>query len=152
MSVNSVNGVKILVVDNYDSFVYNLVQYLQQLGAKTTVVRNDEIKPEFAKEFDGVLISPGPGTPEAAGVSVELIKYCAKENIPLLGVCLGHQAIAVAIGAWFAPWQRALAGRKQLIGRLFPFTEINLNGWVHRRRPPASSIKSKMSGAPGWSR
>ena len=98
MSVNSVNGAKILVVDNYDSFVYNLVQYLQQLGAKTTVVRNDEIKPEFAKEFDGVLVSPGPGTPEAAGVSVELIKYCAKENIPLLGVCLGHQAIAVAFG------------------------------------------------------
>jgi len=115
MSVNSVNGVKILVVDNYDSFVYNLVQYLQQLGAKTTVVRNDEIKPEFAKEFDGVLISPGPGTPEAAGVSVELIKYCAKENIPLLGVCLGHQAIAVAFGAKVSQAPELLHGKTSVV-------------------------------------
>ena len=115
MSVNSVNGVKILVVDNYDSFVYNLVQYLQQLGAKTTVVRNDEIKPEFAKEFDGVLISPGPGTPEAAGVSVELIKYCAKETIPLLGVCLGHQAIAVAFGAKVSQAPELLHGKTSVV-------------------------------------
>ncbi len=115
MSVNWVNGVKILVVDNYDSFVYNLVQYLQQLGAKTTVVRNDEIKPEFAKEFDGVLISPGPGTPEAAGVSVELIKYCAKENIPLLGVCLGHQAIAVAFGAKVSQAPELLHGKTSVV-------------------------------------
>ena len=115
MSVNSVNGVKILVVDNYDSFVYNLVQYLQQLGAKTTVVRNDEIKPEFAKEFDGVLVSPGPGTPEAAGVSVELIKYCARENIPLLGVCLGHQAIAVAFGAKVSQAPELLHGKTSVV-------------------------------------
>jgi para-aminobenzoate synthetase component 2 len=115
MSVNSVNGVKILVVDNYDSFVYNLVQYLQQLGAKTTVVRNDEIKPEFANEFDGVLVSPGPGTPEAAGVSVELIKYCAKENIPLLGVCLGHQAIAVAFGAKVSQAPELLHGKTSVV-------------------------------------
>jgi para-aminobenzoate synthetase component 2 len=115
MSVNSVNGVKILVVDNYDSFVYNLVQYLQQLGAKTTVVRNDEIKPEFAKEFDGVLISPGPGTPEDAGISVELIKYCAKETIPLLGVCLGHQAIAVAFGAKVSQAPELLHGKTSVV-------------------------------------
>jgi len=90
---------KVLVVDNYDSFVFNLVQYLGQLGAETTVVRNDEISVEAALDFDGVLISPGPGTPEAAGISIPMIKFCAKKKIPLFGVCLGHQAIGVAIGA-----------------------------------------------------
>ena len=90
---------KILVVDNYDSFVFNLVQYLGQLGAETTVVRNDEITVEAALDYDGVLISPGPGTPEAAGISIEMIKFCAAKNIPLFGVCLGHQAIGVAFGA-----------------------------------------------------
>ena len=90
---------KILVVDNYDSFVYNLVQYLGQLGAECTVKRNDEVKPEEAKNYDGVLISPGPGTPDEAGVSIEMIKYCAENKIPLFGVCLGHQAIGEAFGA-----------------------------------------------------
>jgi para-aminobenzoate synthetase component 2 len=71
---------KILVIDNYDSFVFNLVQYLQQLGAHCTVVRNDEFKLTDADKYDGVLISPGPGTPEAAGVSVELVKYCAEDS------------------------------------------------------------------------
>lgn len=90
---------KILVIDNYDSFVFNLVQYLGQLGAETTVVRNDEIAVEAALEYDGVLISPGPGTPEAAGISIPMIKFCAEKEIPLFGVCLGHQAIGVAFGA-----------------------------------------------------
>jgi len=90
---------KVLVVDNYDSFVFNLVQYLGQLGAETTVVRNDEITAEAALDYDGVLISPGPGTPEAAGISIEMIKFCAAKEIPLFGVCLGHQAIGVAFGA-----------------------------------------------------
>ena len=89
---------KILVVDNYDSFVFNLVQYLAQLGAECTVLRNDEVDVSQARNFDGVLISPGPGIPEEAGVSIELVKFCAKEKIPLLGVCLGHQAIGVAFG------------------------------------------------------
>ena len=89
---------KILVVDNYDSFVFNLVQYLAQLGAECTVLRNDEVDVSQARDFDGVLISPGPGIPEEAGVSIELVKFCAKEKIPLLGVCLGHQAIGVAFG------------------------------------------------------
>jgi para-aminobenzoate synthetase component 2 len=89
---------KILVVDNYDSFVFNLVQYLAQLGAECTVLRNDQVKVTDARNFDGVLISPGPGIPEAAGVSIELVKFCAEEKIPLLGVCLGHQAIGVAFG------------------------------------------------------
>ena len=87
---------KILVVDNYDSFVFNLVQYLQQLGAECTVVRNDAIKADDAANYDGVLISPGPGIPEKAGVSIEMIKFCAEKKIPVFGVCLGHQAIGVA--------------------------------------------------------
>ena len=89
---------KILVIDNYDSFVFNLVQYLGQLGAECTVARNDEVKPEAADDYDGVVISPGPGTPENAGVSMEMIKYCAAKKIPLFGVCLGHQAIAACFG------------------------------------------------------
>jgi para-aminobenzoate synthetase component II len=89
---------RILVVDNYDSFVFNLVQYLAQLGAECTVVRNDEVAPADARGYDGVLLSPGPGTPEKAGVCVDLIREVAGE-VPVLGVCLGHQAIAVAYGA-----------------------------------------------------
>ena len=90
---------RILVVDNYDSFVFNLVQYLGQLGAETVVHRNDEVTTAQASGFDGVLLSPGPGTPEGAGVSVEMVGACEDEGVPLLGVCLGHQAIAVAHGA-----------------------------------------------------
>ena len=89
----------ILVVDNYDSFVFNLVQYLGQLGADTVVRRNDDVTAEEAGGFDGVLLSPGPGTPEDAGVSVEMVGACEQLGVPLLGVCLGHQAIAVAHGA-----------------------------------------------------
>ena len=92
-------GTRILVIDNYDSFVFNLVQYLEQLGAQCTVVRNDEVTPEAADQYDGVLISPGPGTPESAGISIATIKRAAETKKPLLGVCLGHQALAVAYGA-----------------------------------------------------
>ena len=89
---------RILVVDNYDSFVYNLVQYLAQLGAEVDVVRNDQITVEQALTYDGVLISPGPGTPEDAGACIDIVRGCAG-RVPVLGVCLGHQAIAVAYGA-----------------------------------------------------
>jgi para-aminobenzoate synthetase component 2 len=102
---------RILVVDNYDSFVFNLVQYLQQLGAECTVLRNDEIQPSAAAHYDGVLISPGPGTPERAGISVELVKYCAAQKIPLFGVCLGHQAIGVAFGATVSQAPELLHGK-----------------------------------------
>jgi para-aminobenzoate synthetase component 2 len=88
---------RILVVDNYDSFVFNLVQYLAQLGAECTVLRNDEVAPSDADAFDGVLLSPGPGTPEGAGVCIDLVRHAAG-RVPLFGVCLGHQAIAVAYG------------------------------------------------------
>ena len=106
---------RILVVDNYDSFVFNIVQYLAQLGADCTVLRNDAISIEDADAFDGVLISPGPGTPEAAGISVELVKHCARTKKPLLGVCLGHQAIAVAFGATVSRAPELLHGKTSQI-------------------------------------
>ncbi|GGZ04239.1 aminodeoxychorismate/anthranilate synthase component II [Streptomyces nitrosporeus] len=90
---------RILVVDNYDSFVFNLVQYLYQLGAECEVVRNDEVTTAHAGDgFDGVLLSPGPGTPEQAGVCVEMVHHCADAGIPVFGVCLGMQSMAVAYG------------------------------------------------------
>ena len=106
---------QILVIDNYDSFVYNLVQYLGQIGAECTVVRNDEIAVEKAREFDGVLISPGPGTPEAAGISIDMVNFCAQEKIPLFGVCLGHQAIATAFGATVSRAPELLHGKTSVI-------------------------------------
>ncbi|CAB4532753.1 unannotated protein [freshwater metagenome] len=102
---------RILVIDNYDSFVFNLVQYLAQLGAECTVVRNDEVRAEEASNYDGVLISPGPGTPDKAGVSIEMINYCAEHSIPLFGVCLGHQAIGEAFGATVSRAPELLHGK-----------------------------------------
>jgi len=92
--------VRLLMIDNYDSFTFNLVQYLGELGAQVEVVRNDVEKVDELLERDpaGVVISPGPGEPNAAGISVEMVSACAKRGIPLLGVCLGHQAIGVAFG------------------------------------------------------
>ena len=115
MRQNAPMATKILVVDNYDSFVFNLVQYLQQLGAECTVVRNDAVAAEEASKYDGVLISPGPGTPEKAGISVEMIKYCAQHSIPLFGVCLGHQAIGVAFGATVSRAPELLHGKTSLV-------------------------------------
>jgi para-aminobenzoate synthetase component II len=89
----------VLVVDNYDSFVFNLVQYLGQLAARCTVRRNDAVRPEDVDSFDGVLLSPGPGTPERAGRCVDVIRAAADARVPVFGVCLGMQAIAVAYGA-----------------------------------------------------
>jgi para-aminobenzoate synthetase component II len=95
--------VRILVLDNYDSFVYTLNGYLQQLGAQTEVIRNDAVSeaelPQLLEKFDAVLISPGPGTPADAGLSVPTVKLALESNYPVFGVCLGHQAIAEAMGA-----------------------------------------------------
>ena len=115
MGENAPMSTKILVVDNYDSFVFNLVQYLEQLGANCTVVRNDEVSAAAAADYDGVLISPGPGTPERAGVSVAMIKYCAEHAIPVFGVCLGHQAIGVAFGAKVSRAPELLHGKTSLV-------------------------------------
>lgn len=106
---------RILVVDNYDSFVYNLVQYLAQLGAETTVLRNDQVDPAELDGLDGVLISPGPGVPEEAGRSVDVIRASADRNLPLLGVCLGHQAIGVAWGGVVERAPELLHGKTSLV-------------------------------------
>lgn len=90
---------KVLVVDNYDSFVFNLVHYLEEAGAQVSVMRNDEIDATQISQFDAILISPGPGSPESAGASISIVHAAAESSIPLLGVCLGHQAIAAAFGA-----------------------------------------------------
>lgn len=117
---------RILVVDNYDSFVFNLVQYLGQLGAECVVVRNDEISVSEADNFDGVLISPGPGVPEEAGISMEMIRYCADRKIPLFGVCLGHQAIAAVFGAVVSRAPELLHGKTSQVHhkKSGVFTEI----------------------------
>jgi len=95
--------VRVLVIDNYDSFVYTLDGYVQQLGAETTVVRNDIVEnrdaPALIAEYDAVLISPGPGNPASAGISIAVVHAALAAGQPLLGVCLGHQAIAEALGA-----------------------------------------------------
>ena len=90
----------ILLIDNYDSFTYNLYQYLGELGAETRVIRNDAISVDgaLALEPDGIVISPGPGAPDSAGISIELVRAAAG-RVPVLGVCLGHQSIGQAFGA-----------------------------------------------------
>jgi len=109
---------RVLVVDNYDSFVYNLVQYLAQLGAECTVWRNDAPElsaPDALSGFDAVLLSPGPSTPERAGQSIDVVKRCAQARLPLLGVCLGHQAIGVAWGATVDRAPELLHGKTSLV-------------------------------------
>src|SRR5437868_578264 len=101
----------ILVVDNHDSFVHTIVQYLRALGASCDVRLRDQVAAEDALDYDGVLISPGPGSPEASGVSVPLILLAERERIPLLGVCLGHQAIAIAYGATVSRAPELMHGR-----------------------------------------
>ncbi len=106
---------KILVLDNYDSFVYTLSGYLQQLGATTDVVRNDAVSakelPELMKKYDGVLISPGPGTPKDAGLSIDVVQIALETNQSVFGVCLGHQAIAEALGATVTSAEELMHGK-----------------------------------------
>ena len=92
---------RLLMIDNYDSFTYNLVQYLGELGAEVDVVRNDEATVEdlLERRARGLVVSPGPGEPDAAGISVDAVARFAMSNVPVLGVCLGHQSIGVAFGA-----------------------------------------------------
>ncbi|MFD5598591.1 anthranilate synthase component II [Leucobacter sp. NPDC058333] len=106
---------RVLVIDNYDSFVYTLNGYLQQLGAETRVIRNDDVSvgelEALVAEFDGVLISPGPGTPTDAGVSIAMVELALRTGVPLLGVCLGHQAIAEALGATVTHAEELMHGK-----------------------------------------
>ncbi|MGC4934486.1 aminodeoxychorismate/anthranilate synthase component II [Gordonia sp. DT30] len=124
---------RVLVIDNYDSFVYNLVQYLGQLGVEATVWRNDDARltsenGEFTDEslrnalrgpagegFDGVLLSPGPGTPQRAGATMPLVRVAAADGVPLLGVCLGHQAIGAAFGGTVERAPELLHGKTSLV-------------------------------------
>ncbi|MFD6525222.1 aminodeoxychorismate/anthranilate synthase component II [Isoptericola sp. NPDC060185] len=117
-------GPRILVVDNYDSFVYTIVGYLDQLGARTVVVRNDAVPEpdadgvfhdEDGAPFDGVLVSPGPGTPKEAGSSEDVIRACARSRTPMLGVCLGHQALAEVYGATVAHAPELMHGKTSLV-------------------------------------
>jgi para-aminobenzoate synthetase component 2 len=105
----------ILVVDNYDSFVYTLNGYLHQLGATTDVIRNDDVAAEdvaaLVAKYDGILVSPGPGTPAEAGISIDIVKEAVAQSVPLLGVCLGHQAIAEAFGATVAHAEELMHGK-----------------------------------------
>jgi anthranilate synthase/aminodeoxychorismate synthase-like glutamine amidotransferase len=107
---------RLLIIDNYDSFTYNLVQYLGELGAEVDVFRNDAIGVDEMVERvpAGVVISPGPGDPDRAGISIDVVHACAKHGIPLLGVCLGHQSIGVAFGG------KIVRARTIMHGKLSP--------------------------------
>ncbi|HYN30761.1 MAG TPA: aminodeoxychorismate/anthranilate synthase component II [Dermatophilaceae bacterium] len=106
---------RILVIDNYDSFVFTIVGYLEQLGATCHVVRNDAVTAADGADFDGVLVSPGPGTPEEAGVSMAMIEACGERAQPMLGVCLGHQALGVVAGATVGRAPELLHGKTSLV-------------------------------------
>lgn len=116
---DAVEHARILVVDNYDSFVYTLVGYLRELGAETTVVRNDDLTlaeaQELAAAHDGVLISPGPGTPQGAGVSVPLTRWCVESATPMLGVCLGLQSLGEAFGGTVGHAEQLMHGKTSRI-------------------------------------
>jgi para-aminobenzoate synthetase component II len=111
-----VASARILIIDNYDSFVYNLYQYLGVLGAEPVVLRHDAIDVAGIRDFrpDGILISPGPGRPEDAGVSMEVIGALAGE-VPILGVCLGHQCIGAAFGGQVVRAGAVMHGKTSLV-------------------------------------
>lgn len=105
----------ILVVDNYDSFVYTIVGYLVQLGAECEVRRNDAVPTTRAEGFDGVLLSPGPGTPSEAGICPDMVRSCADRAQPLLGVCLGHQALGEVFGGTVTQAPELMHGKTSLV-------------------------------------
>ena len=151
----------VLVVDNYDSFVYTLNGYLLQLGAETTVVRNDAFTADEAAEriadYDAVLLSPGPGNPASAGVSIPVVHAALASGKPLLGVCLGHQAIAEALGGVVTHADELMHGKTSLIehnGAAFydgvpqPFTATRYHSLaiVDSTMPDSLEVTSKTTG------
>ena len=149
---------RILVVDNYDSFVFNLVHYLAQLGAEVTVRRNDEVgaTEPLDMDVDGVLLSPGPGRPEDAGVCVELVREVG-DRLPVFGVCLGHQAIAAAYGGTVERAPELLHGKTSevhhggagvLAGLADPFTATRYHSLavVESSLPPELEVTARTAG------
>ena len=141
----------ILVVDNYDSFTYNLVQYIGELGAEAVVYRNDELGVEeiLALAPSKIVISPGPGTPADAGISVPLIN-AVKGKIPLFGVCLGHQAIGEALGGTVKRAEKIMHGKTSLVyhdgegifrGIENPFTATRYHSLIVERETLPSSLE-----------
>jgi len=141
----------LLIIDNYDSFTYNLVQYFQMLGCQVAVRKNDQITLEDVQKVkpDVLVISPGPCTPKEAGISVELIKRFYKE-IPILGVCLGHQAIGYAFGSNIVRAKRLMHGKTSLIyhtgegifkGIKNPFTAVRYHSLVIERESLPDILK-----------
>jgi len=132
---------RVLIIDNYDSFTFNLVQYLGELGADPVVHRNDVLGVDdvFALDPDGIVISPGPGVPANAGISVQLVHAAAERGVPLLGVCLGHQAIGEAFGGKVVRATRLMHGKTSqvrhdgkgvLVGLPSPFTAMRYHSLV----------------------
>jgi anthranilate synthase component 2 len=109
---------RLLMIDNYDSFTYNLVQYLGELGAEVDVVRNDEatVTELLDRGVAGLVISPGPGEPDAAGISVDAVTRFGESGVPVLGVCLGHQSIGAAFGAKIVRARSIMHGKVSEIG------------------------------------
>ena len=152
---------RILVVDNYDSFVYTLNGYLNELGAETHVMRNDEISAadvdHVIADYDGVLVSPGPGKPSDAGVSIAVVQAAERTNKPLLGVCLGHQAIAEAFGATVTNAEELMHGKTSQIrhddsdfyrgvGQPFSATRYHSLAVVDGTVPPELVVTSRTAG------
>jgi para-aminobenzoate synthetase component II len=130
---------RILVVDNYDSFVYTIVGYLAQLGADCEVRRNDAVTVEEVAGFDGVLLSPGPGAPAQAGVCPAMVRDCAEAARPMLGVCLGHQALGEVFGGTVTHAPELMHGKTSLVhhtgagvlaGLATPFTATRYHSLV----------------------
>jgi anthranilate synthase/aminodeoxychorismate synthase-like glutamine amidotransferase len=151
VSTTRAGGPSVLLVDNYDSFTYNLYQYLGELGAEVRVVRNDEISAEAAVALapDRIVISPGPGTPDQAGITLDVIRRAAG-RIPLLGVCLGHQALGQAFGGTVLRAPKLMHGKTSAIhhdgrsvfaGLPVPFTATRYHSLVVARESVPESLE-----------
>jgi para-aminobenzoate synthetase component 2 len=145
---------RILVVDNYDSFVYTIVGYLAQLGAECDVRRNDAVTTDEAAGYDGVLLSPGPGTPAEAGVCPAMVRHCAENARPMLGVCLGHQALGEVFGGTVTHAPELMHGKTSLVhhtgagvldGLPSPFTATR----YHSLAVVADTVPAELE-ATGW--
>ena len=143
--------VKVLLIDNYDSFTYNLAQYLGELGVEVTVWRNDRFSLKDVERLKpaGIVISPGPGTPDRAGLTEEVIRQFGS-RVPILGVCLGHQAIGEVFGGRIVPARRIMHGKASLIthdgegvfrGLLSPFRAIRYHSLVVAKESVPACLK-----------